>query len=212
METLEHRECFTVTFGFEDGVLQVTGDEGPNRVHLYQPGDLVMEVEGDGERRRFEGVREVQLTLLGGHDEAKSSKPKEIVVVGSSINETKIKIDAGAGNDKITMDDGGPSETPILHNASMSLDVDLGTGMDEFRANIQHHDHLDLNLTSSDGNDTALISVVLPAVQKVREAASRMNFQLGGGGNQLRVDSQNVENVQFSFHSSDRSASATQLR
>ncbi len=122
IENLEPRVCLAVTATFQAGILTVVGDAGPNVVELFQPADRVVQVTGDGETWTFSGVDEVLVNTGEGNDQATSSKPKEIVVVGS-----KIKFEMGAGNDLVRIDDGGTADRPTLFNASLVAAVDLGT-------------------------------------------------------------------------------------
>jgi len=75
---LESRDCPAVTFGFEGGVLNITGDDQRNVIEIFQSADKVVEIRADAERRTFGGVDEVFIKALGGNDTVRSSKPKEI--------------------------------------------------------------------------------------------------------------------------------------
>jgi hypothetical protein len=182
IESLESRRCMAVTATFQAGILTVVGDAGPNVVELFQPADRVVQVAGDSETWTFSGVDEIVVNTGDGDDQATSSKPKEIVVVGS-----KIKFEMGAGNDSVRIDDGGTTDRPTLFNASLVAAVDLGTGADRLTVDVQHHDDVDLDVLTSDGGDGVAIGMLLPAVQKVRDAAARIQMQLVGGGNLVSV-------------------------
>ncbi|MFN0018471.1 MAG: hypothetical protein ACKVP0_09445 [Pirellulaceae bacterium] len=193
VESLERRDCPAVMFELQGDLLRITGDQGPNVIEIYQPSDRVVEVSGDGVRHTFSGVADIVVDAQGGDDSVRSSKPKEIVVVGS-----KIKIDAGAGNDRIKIDDGGPTVRGGVYVAAADIDVDLGTGADELDLQMRHSDNLDLDLTAADGQDRILIGMLLPAVQKIRDAAARAELDLGGDSF-VDVRMENVDNVNLSI-------------
>lgn len=195
VESLERRDCPAVMFELQGDLLRITGDQGPNVIEIYQPSDRVVEVSGDGVRHTFSGVADIFVDAQGGDDSVRSSKPKEIVVVGS-----KIKIDAGAGNDRIKIDDGGPTERGGVYVAAADINVDLGTGADELDLQMRHSDNLDLDLAAADGQDRILVGMLLPAIQKVREAAARSKLDLRGDSF-VDVRMENVDNVNLSIAS-----------
>src|SRR5262245_45724299 len=147
LEILEPRDCPAVQAFFASGVLTVVGDEGNNVIDLFQPADRVVQVTGDGQTWLFEDVDEVFVDAGDGDDQATSSKPKEIVVVGS-----KIHIDVRAGNDVVKIDDGGPLEAEPNLISTMNYSVNLGTGADELHVAAENSG-LNLRVQSADGFD-----------------------------------------------------------
>jgi hypothetical protein len=66
-ESLEARDCPSVTATFNAGVLTVVGDSGGNAIRVSHLGTEVL-VVGDGERHRFEGVEEIVIDSGDGDD------------------------------------------------------------------------------------------------------------------------------------------------
>jgi hypothetical protein len=146
LEALERRDCPAVQALFAGGVLTVTGDDGNNVIDLFQPQDRVVQVVGDGRTWVFEDVDEVFVDAGDGDDQATSSKPKEIVVVGS-----KIHIDVGAGNDTVQIDDGGPLEKEP-NSEHDELQPQQGP-RDALRVAAGNSGKLNLSVQSADGFD-----------------------------------------------------------
>src|SRR5262245_23249347 len=47
LESLESRVCPAVTFGFEEGVLKITGNDQRNEIEIFQPADKVVDIKAD---------------------------------------------------------------------------------------------------------------------------------------------------------------------
>src|SRR6188474_1240522 len=68
LEWLERRDCPAVQAFFMQGILTVTGDEGPNDIEFVQRNDGVVDLLGDGEKHTFQGVNKVVARTGGGAD------------------------------------------------------------------------------------------------------------------------------------------------
>ena len=211
-EPLEARMCPAVTFGFDAGVLTATGDDGPNAISLLQSGDRTIQATGDGQSQTFSNVDQVIINAGGGDDQIFYHGFVSRFQQGKS----RAQINAGAGSDTIVVEDGdprGPVSGRITGIAVDPIDVgvDLGTGADMLAVSLQHHENVDLNVLSSDGGDTVGIVVLLPAVQKVREAAARVHLELGAGGNLVDVRTTNYDNVDVSLDTAARAPATAAL-
>ena len=196
IESLERRDCPAVQAFFTGGVLSVVGDEQNNVIDLFQPRDHVVEVVGDGRAWAFEEVNEVFVDVGDGDDQARSSKPKEIVVVGA-----KLHFDMGAGNDRVAIDNPLDESASLGRQVSIVQDmfIDLGAGADELIANVLDADILSLNVLSADGGDRVDIGHALGFRHEHTRPEARIDFDLGGGGNSVEVRMQDVEDVDLSI-------------
>ncbi len=194
LELLERRDCPAVQAFFAAGVLSVVGDEGNNVIQLFQPRDRVVEVMGDGQTWVFEEVDEVLVDAGDGDDQATSSKPKEIVVVGS-----KIKMEMGAGNDTVRIDDGGPLEKEPNLLSTMNYSLNLGTGADVLRVAAENSGILNLSVQSADGSDRHELGHTLGFRHEHTRPESIVRMDLAGSGTLVDVDFDNIEQVDLSI-------------
>src|SRR5262245_29326831 len=194
IESLERRDCPAVEAFLSGGVLSVVGDEGNNIIELFQPQDRVVQVVGDGRTWLFEDVDEVIVTTGDGDDQATSSKPKEIVVVGA-----KIHLDAGAGNDRIKIDDGEPDRSRLPSSIKWEIAVDLGTGADELSVEADNVDSLDLDIRSADGGDSVAARHTLWIRDVTPVSTTHVNLDLAGSDNNVDLRMEEIDDVDVSI-------------
>lgn len=204
IESLERRECPTVVFGLEGGVLSITGDNRANVIEVSEPSEGLVQVVGDGVRRTFRGVNQVVIDAKGGDDEIEMFNPKELGV-DKSVPWQKLKIDAGAGNDRITIDDGArmpkvdlPKLTAKIAN-EFAVGVDLGPGTDYLRVALNNRHSVGLDVRSADGGDVIEAGILFSICQHPHYPSTvcglRASFQLGGGDNELDLRTEGSGNV-----------------
>jgi len=194
LEALERRDCPAVQAVFMQGVLSVIGDEGPNNIEIVWRSDGGVDMVGDGERHVFGGVRALSADTGAGDDRI-SVIPSVTDLVLDPFNPTRI--DLGSGNDRLTIRDEATAGIGRLNLVQFA--VDMGPGLDAADIQLEHHDQVELDLVSEDGGDRILVGMLLPAVQRVREAAVRLNLSLGGGQNEVSVNTKDVEQVELNL-------------
>jgi hypothetical protein len=152
-------------------------------------------VVADGQRRTFDGVSEVRIDSLAGDDRIVYDRT---AVGRHEIAGAIVKINAGAGDDRLTIGDTKQRSAIVFVGGwGASMAVDVGTGADQLNIDLRRHSSLDLDVVSADGEDHVVIGLLVPAVQKVREPAARVSLNLGGGGNLVDVHTANFENVEI---------------
>jgi len=182
LETLEDRNCPSVTSVVSNGVLTVTGTEGADTVSVRATGDNRFTVsDSQGE---FTNVQRVVIDLRGGDDTLNLDTALDMT--------TSVQVLAGAGNDAVNVSYGlaaSSSSKPIpMPTSNLQLSIDLGAGNNRFQLVDNNGNSGGLNvsvqLNGGAGNDDVNLS--LNRIQLGGKFT--FNANLGEGSNTLAAN------------------------
>ncbi|MDZ4782829.1 MAG: hypothetical protein SGJ19_21485 [Planctomycetia bacterium] len=221
-ERLEDRICMSVQPVLTDGLLSIVGTREADSANVIDDGQgkVIVNTRGEGETHwEFRGVRQIKVDLLAGDDKflyRREAGRAPVIPVGIDLGagddfllvrgvlldaapleqHIDLSIIGQQGQDHVDIDLGArsiPNVRPGKPGASLS--VDLGDDNDRFGLQSANLPDVKLDLRAGGGDDGVGIGLLLPAVQKVREAAARLNLGLGEGNDRLRVNTSGIDDV-----------------
>ncbi len=224
LERLEDRICLSVQPVLTDGLLSIVGTRAADSAGIVDNGQgkVFVNTRGEGTTHwEFEGVKEIKVDMLAGNDVVHYRRD------GGRSPVIPISIDLGEGNDLLRARAGLIDAEPLRQHLNLSifgqqgndhvdvklgargvpnvlpgkpgasLKVDLGADDDRFGLNTDNLPDVELDLRAGGGDDGVGIGLLLPAVQKVREAAARLNLGLGEGNDRLLVHTSGIDEVEL---------------
>jgi hypothetical protein len=207
LEALERRDCPAVMFDFDGGVLNVTGDEGPNVIEIIWTPEGV-QAAGDGEQRMFEGVGEVVVATGDGDDVIQADGLPNVQVRDIQLDQTlnTMTINAGAGDDLVTIGDGDGGTvagriTGVVIDP-MDASIDLGTGADKLVFQVERHGTVNVDVNSADSFDSVQVGVKRPLAKPIRLLDTRVgkvNINLAGGGHLIDVQTVGLDDLELNL-------------
>jgi|GEM_PF-6297143 len=211
LEALERRACPAVMFELlENGVLSISGDESANVIEIAQRSDGEVEALGDGEQHTFEGVNKI-VARTGDGDDQISVNYTMFLADGTPVRSSLpliLDLDMGAGDDKIKVGDGEPTDSQQTEQSrQITMIQDLGPGADFLLVALNNQHHVSLDVVSADGGDHIEAPILINLCQPPSGGPSypcnvRTSLQLGGGDNDVNMSTQGFEQVDVNLDAS----------
>lgn len=194
-------------FGGIEGIVVNTGD-GDDTVRFTRTGGATSPIP------------QLDISTGAGHDDVTIGL---LLPAVQKVRQTaaQIRVDLGSGDDRLKTDSLGVAVLDLdvtagegdddvvfgmllpavqkVRESALRLDVDLGAGDDQLRATTIGVQSLDLDVTAGQGDDDVAFGMLLPAVQKVRDAAAQLHVDLGAGDDRLRAISVGIDKLEVNL-------------
>jgi hypothetical protein len=218
-ERLQSRLCLAVEAVLDDdGLLTITGtpDDDTIVIRDNRDGEIIVETRDPDDRfEPFAGVERIVVNTLAGDDTVRyhvrqaASIPAEFnlgdgadelsAIVGLGRGDAAapvvdLEVNAGAGDDEVHVGvllHGGRKFRDEAASSSLNFTADLGDGNDRLRVGAHGAAQASFDVTAGEGDDQVGIGMLVPAVQRVRDAVAatmlEVNADLGAGNDELRI-------------------------